>query len=171
MIFRETELAGCFIVGIEPVVDERGHFARLFSAEEFAERGLDPTVSQISMSRNVRMGTLRGLHYQQPPHEETKLVRCSRGRVYDVAVDLRTRRWTATELSERNGRALYIPAGFAHGFLTLEPDSELVYQISVPYNPAASAGVRWDDPALGIAWPSVGELTISAPDRDWPLLE
>ena len=170
MIFRETELPGCFIVESEPIVDERGSFARTFSADEFERLGLNPSISQVSVSRNVKVGTLRGLHYQLPPHEEAKLVRCTRGRVFDVAVDLQEHRWTAVELSEDNGLSLYIPEGFAHGFLTLEPDSELLYQISVPYVAAASGGIRWDDASLAIGWPSTPTLTISDRDRTLPTL-
>ena len=170
MIFRETDLPGCFLVEPERVVDDRGFFARTFSAQEFMKRGLDGTVSQVSMSHNVRAGTLRGLHYQLPPWEEAKLVRCTRGRVFDVAVDIANRKWTAVELSEDNGVSLYIPPGFAHGFLTLEPQTELLYQISTPYVAEASAGIRWDDPLLAIDWPSMPELTISARDRDLPFL-
>ena len=170
MIFHQTELTGCFVLEPEPVADARGFFTRLFSADEFERRGLTATVSQVSISHNVKAGTLRGLHYQRAPHEEAKLIRCTRGRAFDVAVDLGARRWTAVELSEHNKRGFYIPEGFAHGFLTLDPGTELLYQVSVPYTPAASAGLRWDDPVLGIAWPSVDGLTISEQDRQWPLL-
>ena len=170
MIIRDTDLPGCFVVEPQPVADERGWFARLFSTEEFERHGLNGTISQVSLSHNTRAGTLRGLHYQRAPHEEAKLIRCIRGRVFDVAVDLAAGRWTAVELSAANGFGFYIPEGFAHGFLTLEPDSELVYQISVPYAPEASAGVRWDDPSLAIDWPVDWELTISERDRALPLL-
>jgi dTDP-4-dehydrorhamnose 3,5-epimerase len=170
LIFQETELRGCFVVEPEPVADERGWFARLFSTDEFERHGLNATISQVSVSHNTKAGTLRGLHYQRAPHEEAKLIRCIRGRVFDVAVDLASRRWTAVELSAANGLAFYIPDGFAHGFLTLEPDSELLYEISVPYAPEASAGVRWDDPSLAIDWPMTGELTVSERDRALPLL-
>ena len=170
MIFRATELPGCYVVEPERHVDERGFLARTFDADEFVSRSLNPTVSQVSASFNAKAGTLRGLHYQRPPHEEAKLVRCTRGRIFDVAVDLAARQWTAVELSEENGLAFYIPEGFAHGFVTLEPASEVLYLISMPYVPAASAGVRWDDPSLGIAWPTVGALTISERDRNFPTL-
>lgn len=170
MIFTETSLRGCFVIEPEPVLDDRGFFARIFSADEFKRRGLNPTVSQVSISANRKAGTLRGLHYQRPPHEEAKLVRCTRGRIFDVAVDLHERRWFAVELSEQNRLGLYIPEGFAHGFVTLEPESEVLYQISVPYVSEAASGVRWDDPSIGIAWPSSFELTISARDRALPTL-
>jgi dTDP-4-dehydrorhamnose 3,5-epimerase len=170
LIFRETDLPGCLVVEPERVVDDRGFFARTFSADEFVRRGLDPSVSQVSVSHNAKVGTLRGLHYQLPPYGETKLVRCTNGRVFDVAVDVARRRWTAVELSRENGLGFYIPEGFAHGFLTLEPESEVLYQISTPYIPDASAGIRWDDPSLAIDWPSMSEMTISERDRRLPLL-
>lgn len=170
MIFRPTELAGCFVVEPERHHDERGFFARTFDADDFAERGLNPAVNQVSVSCNAKAGTLRGLHYQRRPHEETKLVRCTGGRIFDVAVDLDNRRWTAVELTEHNGLGLYIPEGFAHGFVTLEPASEVLYLISTPYVPEAAAGIRWDDPSLAISWPDAGALTISDRDRNLPIL-
>lgn len=170
MIFRPTELAGCYVVEPERHHDERGFFARTFAADDFAGHGLNPAVNQVSVSFNTMAGTLRGLHYQRAPHEEAKLVRCTRGRIFDVAVDLASRRWTAVELSEENGLGLYIPEGFAHGFVTLEPASEVLYLISTPYVPELSAGVRWDDPSLAVAWPAVGALTISERDRGLPTL-
>lgn len=170
MIFRPTDLPGCYVVEQERHHDERGFFARTFATDDFAGRGLNPAINQVSVSFNARAGTLRGLHYQRAPHEEAKLVRCTRGRIFDVAVDLVNRRWTAVELSEENGLGLYIPEGFAHGFVTLAPASEVLYLISTPYVPEASAGVRWDDPALAIEWPAVGELTISERDRNLPTL-
>ena len=170
MIFRPTELPGCFVVEPERHVDERGHFARTFAVDEFDAHGLNFTVNQESVSFSAKTGTLRGLHYQQAPHAEIKLVRCTRGRIFDVAVDLAARRWTAVELSEDNGFGLYIPEGFAHGFVTLEPASEVLYLISTPYVPDASAGIRWDDPSLASAWPAVGSLTISDRDRNLPTL-
>ena len=176
MIFRDTAVAGCHIVDVEPVEDERGFFARTSCAEEFSRRGLNPRVAQCSVSYNGAAGVLRGLHYQAHPHEEAKLVRCTRGAVFDVAVDLRPgsptyRSWTGLELTAENYRALYIPEGCAHGFLTLVPATELVYQISTPYRPELSRGVRWDDPTIGIAWPAMPEMTISDRDRALPLLE
>ncbi len=172
MIFKDTGLDGLKLVELEPSLDARGSFLRTFDAAEWEVRGLTATVAQCSLSCNRRRGTLRGLHYQEPPHEETKLVRCSRGRIFDVAVDLRAssptfRRWFGTELSDRNGRMLYIPVGFAHGFLTLEPETEVSYQISTPYVPEAARGVRWDDPAFGIDWPDVPQV-ISDRDRSFP---
>lgn len=170
LIFRETELSGCFVIQPEAFLDERGFFSRIFCGHEFQLQGLSSDISQVSLSHNTRAGTLRGLHFQTPPCAEEKLVRCIRGRVFDVAVDIERRRWTALELSEHNGLSIYIPKGFAHGFLTLEPESTLLYQISVPFEPAASSGVRWDDPSLAIDWPSVPELIISPRDRSLPNL-
>jgi len=170
VIFRPTGLPGCYVVEPERHHDERGYFARTFAADEFERRGLNPNVSEVSTSGNSKAGTLRGLHFQTAPHEEAKLVRCTRGRVFDVAVDVGRRRWTAVELSQENGLGLYIPEGFAHGFLTLEPESELLYQISVPYAPDAAGGIRWDDPSLAIDWPAVPTLTISDRDRRLPTL-
>jgi dTDP-4-dehydrorhamnose 3,5-epimerase len=157
--FRELEIGGVFVVEPEPAQDERGLFARTYSQEEFAEQGIDFAVVQASVSFNARQGTLRGMHLQVAPHEEAKLVRCLAGTVYDVVVDLRAGsptqlRWLGVELAAERRNALFIPAGLAHGFLTLEDACELEYLISTPYVPAAAAGVRWDDPAIGIAWPS-----------------
>lgn len=175
MIFGETEVSGCHVIEVERLEDERGFFARTFCAEEFSRRGLNPCVAQSSVSYNAAAGVLRGLHYQAAPHEEAKLIRCTRGRVFDVAVDLRTGSptygaWTAVELTEQNHFGLYIPEGCAHGFLTLEAGSELVYQISTPFRPELSRGIRWDDPSLAIAWPPVPNLIISARDRALPPL-
>ena len=172
MIFVETELADAFV--IEPVQreDERGYFAVTWRADEFERRGLDARLAQSSVSYNRRKGTLRGMHYQKEPHAQAKLVRCTRGAVYDVIVDLRPgsptlARWIGVELTASNRRALYVPAGFAHGFQTLEDDAELTYQITTPYRPEAEAGVRWDDPAFRISWPL--EVAAIAPrDRDYP---
>lgn len=165
----ETALAGCFVITPELIVDERGFFARTFSTDEFASHGLDSSISQVSISYNEQVRTLRGLHYQRSPHAEAKLVRCTRGRIFDVAVDIGNRRWTAVELSEDNRLALYIPRGFAHGFLTLDPGSEVLYQISTPYTPKSAAGLRWDDPSLGIDWPTT-PLSMSSNDRGLPTL-
>jgi dTDP-4-dehydrorhamnose 3,5-epimerase len=172
---RETPVAGVHLVEPERIADERGHFARTFAADEFTAHGLDARVTQCSTSFNARRGTLRGLHYQAAPHGEAKLVRCTRGAIYDVAVDLRPdspsyRRWTAAELTADNGRALYIPAGCAHGFQTLVDASEVLYQISTPYVPEAARGVRWDDPAFGIDWPPPprGRRTMAARDAGYP---
>lgn len=161
------------IVELEEHVDERGSFARTWCRDEMIEAGLAAELAQCSVSKNRRAGTLRGLHYQRAPHEEAKLVRCTRGRIFDVAVDLRTGsatrgRWVGVELDPENGRALYVPEGCAHGFQTLVDDSDVSYMISVPYAPEASAGVRWDDPDLAIEWPRATERTISGRDLALP---
>ena len=168
MIFRRTAIDGVWIVEPERYVDERGFFARTWDTVEFAERGLSDCVVQCSVSYNRRRGTLRGLHYQAPPHEEAKLVRCTSGAIFDVALDLRPdsptlRTWVGVELSGENGHALFVPFGCAHGFLTLADDSEVSYQMSAPHAPEAARGVRYDDPAFGIEWP--GEINILN-DRD-----
>jgi dTDP-4-dehydrorhamnose 3,5-epimerase len=173
VIFRETEIPGAFVVEPDPIQDERGSFARIFDEAEFAERGLDTAFGQWSMSFNERAGTLRGMHFQREPHAETKLVRCTRGALYDVIVDLRPdsvafRHWAAVELSADNQLALYIPKGLAHGFQTLVDATEVAYAISEPYEPESSGGVRWDDPAFGIEWPEAEERVMSEKDRSWP---
>jgi dTDP-4-dehydrorhamnose 3,5-epimerase len=175
MRFLPTEIPGAFLIEPERFADERGWFARTWAAEELAERGLEPGVVQCSASFNPRRGTLRGLHFQLPPFAEVKIVRCTRGAIFDVAVDLRPdsptfRCWIGAELTPENGRALYIPRGFAHGMLTLADATEVSYQISAPYSPVHARGVRYDDPAFGIAWP--GRVALIAPrDRDYPDLQ
>ena len=168
MRFTRTDIEGVLIVDAEPHADDRGLFARLHCPAEFAAAGAAFAPVQTSVSRNPTRGTLRGLHYQRAPHAETKLVRATRGRVFDVAVDLRPAsathlRWTAAELSADNLRALFIPEGVAHGFLTLEPDTDVLYQISPAYAPGHEVGARWDDPAFGIVWP---ERPALMSDRD-----
>lgn len=172
MRFAPTEIAGVVRVEAEPHRDDRGLFARLHCPEEFAAAGIPFEPAQTSVSRNPRRHTLRGMHFQPEPYAETKLVRVTRGRVFDVAVDLRPesptyRRWTAAELSAENLAALFIPEGVAHGFLTLEPDTDVVYQISPAFQPGREAGVRWDDPAFAIRWPARPEL-ISPRDATYP---
>ncbi len=173
MRFTETDLPGAFVLELEPHADERGFFARAWCEREFAERGLETHVSQCNVSFNARRGTLRGLHFQAPPHAEAKLVRCIRGAVHDVIVDLRPssptfRRWIAVELSAENRRALYIPKGFAHGFQTLVDETELFYQHSEPHAPGFERGVRWNDPAFAIEWPFAESPILSEKDRAWP---
>lgn len=171
MRLTETPLPGAWVVEVDRIGDERGWFARTFDAELFAEHGLEPVVAQANASFNARRGTLRGMHLQAAPHGEPKLVRCTRGAIHDVAVDLRPDspaycRWHAVELSEESSRAFYLPPGVAHGFQTLTDDCEVLYLMGHRYVPEAAGGVRWDDPAFGIAWPDPGvELTISAKDR------
>jgi dTDP-4-dehydrorhamnose 3,5-epimerase len=173
VIFAETELCGAYAIDLHPTEDERGFFARSFCAEEFAAHGLPGRMPQSSVSYNRCRGTLRGLHFQAAPHAEEKLVRCTAGAIFDVIVDLResspTRhRWVGFELSAENRRALFVPKDFAHGFLTLADDSEVLYMISVPYAPGFERGVRWNDPAFGIDWP-LEPVHIAARDAAYPL--
>jgi dTDP-4-dehydrorhamnose 3,5-epimerase len=175
MIFTESPLRGAFLIDMSPAEDERGFFARSFCAEEFAKRSLPTHLAQCSVSFNARRATLRGLHFQAAPHEEEKLVRCTRGAVFDVIVDLRPesptfRRWFGTELTAVNHRSMYVPKGFAHGFISLADDSEVLYMISVPYAPGFAKGLRWDDPALGIRWPLMPAV-MSPRDAEHPLLD
>ncbi|MBW8812013.1 MAG: dTDP-4-dehydrorhamnose 3,5-epimerase family protein [Caulobacterales bacterium] len=172
MKFQRTALAGVFRVKAEPHLDARGGFARLHCPEEFAAAGIPFAPAQTSLSCNPHPGTLRGLHYQAAPHAETKLVRVTRGRVFDVAVDLRPdspthRRWIGEELSADNLLALFIPEGVAHGFLTLEAHTDVLYQIAPAYTAGHAAGVRWDDPAFGIDWPMAPAL-LSPQDAAYP---
>jgi len=172
MIFKTTRLGGLVLVECEPHRDERGSFARIWCRREFEAAGLDVAIAQSSLSFNRARGTIRGLHFQHPPHDEVKLVRCVGGAIFDVAVDLRPDsptycQWQGFELSAENGAALYIPKGFAHGFETLAEGSEVLYQISAFHAPEAASGVRWDDPAFGITWP-LPVASISEKDRSWP---
>ena len=174
MNFELTPIADAFVVKIELVEDERGGFGRSFCQDEFRTHGLKPPVSQSSVSWNRRRGTLRGMHYQTEPHEEAKLVRCTRGAVWDVIVDLRADSPTrlhcyALELNAENRLALYIPEGVAHGFQTLRDDSEMLYQISVTYRAGLARGFPWNDPAVGIEWPIANPI-LSERDRSHPPL-
>jgi dTDP-4-dehydrorhamnose 3,5-epimerase len=158
VIFAETTLPGAWLVDLELIEDERGGFARSYCEREFAARGLATRFPQCNLSYNRRAGTLRGLHYQVPPHAEVKLVRCTAGAIADVIVDLRSAsptrfKWIAVELDARSRRALYVPEGFAHGFITLEDETEVCYQMGAFHEPAAARGIRWDDPLLAIGWP------------------
>lgn len=173
MFFSETKLPGAFVIAPQRLEDERGFFSRSFCRHEFAVRGLNPDVAQCNVSFNRDAGTLRGMHYQVAPHAEDKLVRCTRGKLYDVIVDLRLEsptftQWIALELTGDNGRMLYVPKGCAHGFQTLEDDTEVFYQMSEFYHAESARGVRWNDPAFGIQWPAGVELIISERDRNWP---
>ena len=172
MTFVETKIAGVFEIRPEFVHDERGFFGRSWCQKEFASHGLNPRLVQCNISGNLRKGTLRGMHYQVAPFAETKLVRCTRGSIFDVALDLRPdsrtyKDWTAAVLTAGNHHMLSIPEGCAHGFLTLEDDCEVFYQMSEFYHPETARGVRWDDPAFGIAWPGKAEV-ISARDASYP---
>jgi dTDP-4-dehydrorhamnose 3,5-epimerase len=172
VVFTETRLAGAYVIDLQLLGDERGFFARSFCQREFSEHGLDATIVQCNLSGSTRRGTLRGLHYQLPPRAEAKLVRCVRGAMHDVIVDLRPEsstflRWVGVELTAESGRALFAPRGFAHGFQTLADDTEVFYQMSELYSPEAARGIRWNDPLLGIAWPE-DVRCISARDGSYP---
>ena len=173
MNFNETDLKGAFLVDLAPHYDERGFFARSWCQREFVDHGLNPALVQCNISYNKLKGTMRGMHLQAPPFAEAKLVRCTRGSIYDVIVDLRVGsptylKWLGVELSTENRRALYIPEGFAHGFLTLEDDTEIFYQMSEFYSSESSRGYRWNDPAFAIRWPIpvsvISDKDASAPD-------
>ena len=175
MRFVPLGIPGAYLVEIEPRADERGAFARTFCAREFAEHGLDGRLVQTSLSTNARRGTVRGLHWQAEPHAEAKLVRCVRGRIYDLLVDVRPdshifRQHLAVELDAEARNAVYLPPGVAHGFLTLEDDCEVHYAMSEFHSPEAARGARWDDPAFGIVLPEPVAV-ISERDRSWPDFE
>jgi dTDP-4-dehydrorhamnose 3,5-epimerase len=175
VIFREEPIAGVFTVEVDPAFDERGLFARTYSRDAFAEHDISFAIAQASVSYNERRSTLRGMHLQLPPNEEAKLVRCVSGSVYDVVVDLRPGSptqfgWLGVELAGQWRNARYVPPGLAHGFITLESAAEVEYFISTPYAPADAAGVRWDDPAIGISWPAepavISQRDAAFPDID-----
>ncbi|MGH7724070.1 MAG: dTDP-4-dehydrorhamnose 3,5-epimerase [Candidatus Eiseniibacteriota bacterium] len=158
MIFTETPLAGAYTIALEPREDERGFFARAFCQNELAAQGLETTIVQANMSYNFKRGTLRGMHYQMPPHAEVKMVRCIAGAIYDVIVDLRPEspthlEWHGVELSAENRMMLYVPKGFGHGYQALTDHTEVLYMVTEFYTPGAERGMRWDDPAIGIRWP------------------
>jgi dTDP-4-dehydrorhamnose 3,5-epimerase len=175
MKFVETKLKGAFIITPDLIEDDRGFFARIFCRQEFEKHGLNPDLVQCNISFNKAKGTLRGMHYQIAPSAEVKLVRCTAGAICDVIIDLRSgsptfKQWVAAELSEKNHRLLYVPEGFAHGYQTTEPLSEVFYQVSSSYNPASERGVRWNDPAFGIEWP-LPVSVISKKDESYPVWE
>ncbi len=175
MIFKETRLKGAYAIDLQPQSDERGFFARSFCRQEFEAHGLNPVIAQCNVSYNRMRGTLRGMHYQEPPYEEAKLIRCSRGALYDVIVDLRPesptfRQWLAVEMradSVTPATMLYVPEGFAHGFQTLADETEVCYQMSEFYAPSSARGFRWNDPMFGIEWPEPVRV-ISERDRSYP---
>ena len=172
MLFHETELKGAFIIEVKKLEDERGFFGRSFCMKEFEEHGLNPAVVQANVSYNKKKATLRGMHYQVSPYEETKLVRCVRGAIYDVIIDLRKdsetyRKWIGVELTEGSYRMLFVPEGFAHGFITLKDETEVIYQVSQFYTPGSEKGLRWNDPAFQIEWPLTPEI-ISEKDKSHP---
>ncbi|SMB92668.1 dTDP-4-dehydrorhamnose 3,5-epimerase [Hymenobacter roseosalivarius DSM 11622] len=172
MIFTETKLAGAFIIDMERLSDERGFFARSWCEDEFAARGIHQLPQQASISSNPKRGTLRGMHYQIAPHGESKLVRCTRGGIYDVVVDMREQsptygQWIGVELTADNFRMLFVPEYFAHGFITLQDNTDVAYQISAKYTPDAQRALRWNDPSIGIEWP-VEPVLLSEKDRNHP---
>lgn len=176
MEFRPQSIPGCHVVALAPIGDERGFFARVFDVDEFTDAGLDPTISQMNMSFSREIGTTRGVHWQEEPFAEAKLVRCIRGRVFDVCVDLRKGsetwgHWVGVELTPENRLALYLPPGCGHAYQTLESGTEVLYSTSSPYAPDHERGARWDDPSLGIDWPLKDNLTVSEKDRSWPRVE
>ncbi|MGB5812387.1 MAG: dTDP-4-dehydrorhamnose 3,5-epimerase [Polyangiales bacterium] len=175
MKFTETPVEGAYVIEMKPIQDERGFFARTWCRTELEEQGLNAALEQINLGFSTKAHTLRGLHFQGAPHAEVKLVSCPRGSVFDVVADLRPEsstylKWHGVELSLGNGRMLYVPEGCAHGYLTLEADTVLVYNTSKKYAPDVASGVAWNDPALGIVWPAQPAV-ISDADRGWPSLE
>ena len=172
MVFTETPLADSYIIEPQLIEDARGHFGRIWCRNEFEKHGLNPDIVQSNLGFSKKRGTLRGLHFQKEPFQEAKLVRCCRGAIYDVIVDLRRDspthgKWFGIELSESNARMIYSPSGFAQGYLTLSDDTEIYYHTTQFYAPAAAFGIRFDDPAFAIDWP--GEIcVISEIDRSWP---
>ena len=175
MIFTETDVDGAFVVDLEPHGDDRGFFARAWSADEFARRGLAAAIAQSNVAFTRRRATVRGLHYQAAPHVEAKLVRCTSGAIFDVVVDVREtsatyRRWFGVELTAENRRMLYVPEGCAHGYQTLVDDCETFYHVSSPYAPDSERGVRWNDEAFGVVWPILDDVHVSEKDARWPLV-
>jgi dTDP-4-dehydrorhamnose 3,5-epimerase len=173
MKFLETKLKDAFVIELETFNDERGFFSLSWSQREFAALNLNSTVVECNISFNLKTGTLRGMHFQTEPNAQAKLVRCTRGAIYDVIIDLRQssetfKHWFGTELTAENHIALYVPQGFAHGFQTLEDNSEVFYQMSSYYAPESASGVRWNDPAFNVQWPGAGERIINARDQNYP---
>jgi len=173
MIFKETKLKGAFSIEIEKREDERGFFARAWCKKEFEDYGLTSHLVQANIAFSRKKGTLRGMHYQAPPYEEAKLVRCIKGVVFDVIIDLRPdsptyTEWFGLQLTLDNYKMLYVPEGFAHGYQTLANNTEVLYQVSQFYSPESERGVRWDDPAFAIEWPEPNDLVISEKDKNWP---
>lgn len=175
MKFMETKLKGAYIIELEPISDERGFFARSWCQKEFSDHGLNPNLAQCSISHNIKAGTLRGMHYQAKPYEEAKLVRCTKGAIYDVILDLRPnsetfKEWIAVELTDDQYTMIYIAEGIAHGFLTLKDNTEVFYQISGRYEPQSARGLRWDDPSFSIKWPFNPRI-ISDRDRNYQIFQ
>lgn len=173
MIFTKTSIAGAYLVDLERMEDGRGFFARAWSAREFEEIGLPTRFPDVNFSHSIRKGTIRGMHYQKAPHEEAKFVRCVRGALYDVIIDLRPGsptflQWAGFEIRASTYQAVFVPAGCAHGVQTLEDGTEMLYMVSACYQASAEAGIRWDDPLFAIDWPDVGQRIVSGKDRAWP---
>ncbi len=173
MIFSKTRLKGVFIIELEKHEDERGYFARAWCKKEFKASGLNSNLAQANTALSLHKGTLRGMHYQIAPYQETKIIRCIRGAVFDVVIDLRPNsisycEWLGVELSSENHTMLYVPEGFAHGYQTLKNNAEVFYLVSQFYAPDAERGVRWDDPVFNIEWPETSDLVISEKDNNWP---
>ena len=175
MTFTESRIPGAWVIDVTEIHDDRGCFAMTWLPGEFSRRGLDPSLAQCNLAFNHKRGTLRGMHFQAAPHEQVKIIRCTRGALLDVIVDLRPespayRQWEAVELSADNRRMFYMPKGIAHGYLTLTDAAEAYYHASMPWAPQAESGVRWNDPAFGIKWP-FEPVVISEKDAKWPLLK
>jgi len=173
VIFTETKLKGAFIIDLKKLEDERGFFARAWCKQEFEDHGLNPAFVQCNLSFNKKQNTLRGMHFQHEPYAEVKIVRCTKGAVFDVIVDLRPGSstylsWVGVELTEENHKMLYVPENFAHGYQTLSDNTEVLYQVSQFYTPKAEGGVRFNDPAFGISWPETEKIVISEKDSSWP---
>ncbi len=173
MLFHETKLKGVFIIEPERLEDERGFFARTWCKQEFEGHGLNSNLVQCGIAFNKKSGTLRGMHYQAAPNMETKLIRCTKGSIYDVVIDLRIssptyKQWIGVELTENNYKMLYVSEGFAHGYQTLKHNTVVFYQVSQFYSPGSERGVRWDDPSFNIEWPETEERIISKKDQMWP---
>ena len=172
MIFKETKLKSAYVIDIEKKIDERGFFARAWCQKEFIDNGLESNLAQVNVSYNKVKGTLRGMHYQIAPYQEVKIVRCTKGAIYDVIIDLRAesptfKKWIGVELTSDNYRLLYVPEDFGHGFQTLVDNTEITYQVSQFYSPGAERGIRWNDPVLEIDWP-LEPSAISDKDKNWP---
>jgi len=173
LIFKETKLKGAFVIDLERIEDNRGFFARAWCKREFEAHGLNSRLVQCNLSFNRYRGIIRGMHYQGAPHEEAKLVRCTRGAIFDAIIDLRLEsetylKWIGVELTAENRKMLYVPENFAHGYQTFEDNTEVLYQVSQFYSPESELGVRWDDPTFAIEWPEAGNTKISEKDKSWP---
>ena len=175
MIFTETILKNAYVIELEKREDHRGFFARTWDKKEFEEHNLNSNLVQCNVSFSKKCGTLRGMHYQKKPFEESKVIRCVKGKIFDVIIDLRSssstfKKWFGVELTEENYKMLYVPEGFAHGFQTLEDNSEIIYQVSEFYTPNSELGIHWNDPAFNITWP-IEEKTITEKDNSWKLFD